>query len=341
MVTQAPHPDGSSLSFRHALARFRSIISRKNRNEKSKSLGSSGIHKVPREIVQLILAFLSIPDQVCFALTCKSLLAAFQFFLEGEKLSLSRLLPRESRLALASNVDERPRVKLLHQLEDDRWKYCPDCWALHPPSACRPPRDRATHSIWQIPHSADILRPICMPYAGEVDICPCRRITFRDKQYIMAKPDPSKVSAADLSRILCYREFCSPASHECTLTEHPKHVIQVETTLWVCEKTQALLVLNRHRINSWPVSTQPPTLSFTEEDTPKSPLPDVLCFSQKTVRKFLQSLYEESGSSFVGWNKSPLCQLRLDVSDLGVSVSVVRSLGKDEWPDRIWARSCR
>ncbi|KAJ5143705.1 uncharacterized protein N7515_002492 [Penicillium bovifimosum] len=331
---------------RHALARFRPKLPkvRLPKNRKNKTSGHSaisGIQKIPHEIFQLIIAFLPIPAQICFALTCKSLLAAFQCFLDGENLSLPQLLPRGDRLALVPNVDECPRVQLLHQLENDRWKYCADCWDLHPLAAFCVPRGRASLAISSSLLSADTLRPICMPYAGEVSICPCRRITFRDKQYLMEQPNFNEMSDSQLSRILYYRQFLYPLTHKCAVTGHPKYVIEVETALRESTHTHTLCVLSRHRVYLRSETTQRPIFSSTWDDTSNTPSGGVPRLPGKTAREFLKSLYEESGSGFVGWNNSRKCRLEFNKHGRGVSVYVVRSLGKEDWPDRDWARQCR
>ncbi|KAJ5542444.1 hypothetical protein N7461_008447 [Penicillium sp. DV-2018c] len=320
-------------------------VSRKNRKDKSSGNScSSGIHQVPLELLQLILAFLSVPDQICFALTCNFLLAAFKYFLEGKGLSLARLLPRGVRLALTPNFDERPRVKLLHQLEDDRWKYCADCWALHPAAACRAPKYRASHAISRSSRSANTISPICMPYAGEVTICPCRKITFPDKQYMMAELK-HKTFASDLPRNRWYLECL--CNHVCEVNGHAKYVIEAETFLWVSGDTRELHVLNLHTVNLRPVSTQPSTLPFTCDTMAKTPdhrIEDVLHLSKENVRKLLQSIYGGSGPSVARWNNSLLSQLASQVvtnwSDRGFEVSLIRNLGRGKWPDRNWAHHC-
>lgn len=87
-------------------------------------------------------------------------------------MQLPQLLPPEKRPILCPNAKKRPRIQLLLQLENNRWKYCSECWSLHPHSMWRTLR-----SIWRLhqkPYcsSCHLLRgqSCYMPYAGEVDI---------------------------------------------------------------------------------------------------------------------------------------------------------------------------
>jgi hypothetical protein len=132
------------------------------------------VQKLPPEVVGVILTYLTEPDQVCFSLSCKYLFACFHFFLQAHDLQLAQLLPPEKRQKLCPNVEKRPRIKLLHQLENSRWKYCSACWSLHPHSAWQDPR--WTWRSYRKPCCFEC-QPLhgqneCMAYAGEGEVCP-------------------------------------------------------------------------------------------------------------------------------------------------------------------------
>lgn len=90
--------------------------------------------KVPLEIVLEIFAHLESSDQICLSLCCKYLYEAFLYLLKLKRLDSARLYPPETRplLCLNNEANERPRTRLLRQLEDKRWKFCNECWFLHP-----------------------------------------------------------------------------------------------------------------------------------------------------------------------------------------------------------------
>lgn len=135
------------------------------------------VHKMPREILDIIFALLSVPDRICFSLTCKHVFSCLQSCLAAQKTQRSLLLPREERTMLCPRPKELPRNQLLLRLENERWIFCNDCWILHP------------RTPWW---SMALLKPYCPEChllqeqpcselsSGEVDICPYLSITARD-----------------------------------------------------------------------------------------------------------------------------------------------------------------
>ncbi len=71
-------------------------------------------------------------DQICFSLSCKYTFCCFQSYVESRGGTLSQLLPLCKRPMLSSNSTKWSRTELLVRLQRDRWKYCNQCWALHP-----------------------------------------------------------------------------------------------------------------------------------------------------------------------------------------------------------------
>lgn len=89
---------------------------------------------------------------------------------------------------LSSNSTKWSRTELLVRLQRDRWKYCNQCWALHPYSAWM-----ALRSNWMLcqqPCSSKCglvgieSRKCSSLYTGEVQMCPCQAITFHQSQHI-------------------------------------------------------------------------------------------------------------------------------------------------------------
>ncbi|EAW08658.1 uncharacterized protein ACLA_095910 [Aspergillus clavatus NRRL 1] len=106
------------------------------------------------------------------ALTCKRLFAISNAILDSKSLRFNRdFAPLFHHYRNGHNF-VTPRWQLVTTLENSRWWACSKCLKLHPRSAFssrelrRKPEDRT-----------------CMlgDLAGIVDLCPCKKLTFRDK----------------------------------------------------------------------------------------------------------------------------------------------------------------
>lgn len=143
---------------------------------------ATSFNKLPFEVLNGIVAHLSKVDQVCLALTCKPLWICFQSNLEAQNLELSRFIPDESRSRCSGTFYSAPRVELLHQIQNKRWKLCRMCWKLHRISALG--SSKILVSKGALPY-----KPSCMPFAGMIDICPCLKYEgeldfFRTVRYV-------------------------------------------------------------------------------------------------------------------------------------------------------------
>jgi len=141
------------------------------------SISQCNVHtlclRIPSEMVALILTFLSTPDQICFSLSCKYVLNCFRSSLKAQGMQLAQLLPPEEHSIICPNVGTKPRIHLLRRLENDRWKYCCECWTLHPQSTLKTHQEPYCFQCQTIHGQNCSNHGICMAYAGEVDICPC------------------------------------------------------------------------------------------------------------------------------------------------------------------------
>ena len=125
-------------------------------------------------ILAEIFKSLELVDQVCFALSCKTLLAAYK-----DIASDKGTIPRQSTtgtyhlpLSLV-NSDDEMRVKLLLQLENCRWLYCAECFLLKPRSIF------TSDAVAGLP-----LERRCTRYDGVMKICPCIHFTRRDRNNV-------------------------------------------------------------------------------------------------------------------------------------------------------------
>ncbi|KAI9924861.1 hypothetical protein MW887_006718 [Aspergillus wentii] len=273
-------------------------------------------------ILSNIFDLLPVLDQVCFALTCKHFYAYFRAYLNNRKLFLPDLF-RETRLILCRNVDieSRARTQLLRRLEDANWKYCFQCWTLHPHSAWQHPKGKSCLDCQQLNGRR------CMPYAGIVDLY---------------NPIGSEVrnERTEYFDGLFYHDTRFGRKdrnirHECTVDVHPQVKLQIRTALGMClwNNGVCLSVHNTYKFHS--ISGILPWRGICPH---KEPL------------KWLERFFNDIGSSFVGWNKDNYdvlvpryfsCHLVWrKVAEAGVfEVTVIRRLGNMKWPDRYWDRN--
>lgn len=293
--------------------------------------------KIPSEILDAIFAILSIPDQICLALSCKRLYAHYLSLIEAKRKPLHQLLPRERRKRLCPHNESknRPRLQLLHQLQNKRWKYCAGCWNLHPPSA------------WSSLHLPGRARPTsrCKPYAGAVDICPCLTISASDKLHLIktlgklkhAEGEPPK-GLKDYSSHVTYQppgaEIPGSLFHACVVTAHP--LAKVEIGSAICVYEGLLLVVNLYMFQiSKDVFTLPADIRT-----------QLLC-PHKKFGKWLRRFFDTAGVKFPGWNKNngfdeaECCCAESPASLRYFEISTVRALGYARWSDKLWKRNSR
>lgn len=309
--------------------------------------------KVPRQIVKMIFDFLGASDQVCFSLSCKYLFACLYSYLETQDVELHQLIPFERRQILVPNAIKQPRIQLLLQLENDRWKYCSECWTLHPV-----PRRQSRRSILLSALKRRKPSPYCsschlfrrqtcpMPCLGEVDICPCLTITFRDKLYLIETCRQARQTQTDGDK---YRESDSDLPsfgqnhkalwHKCTFTDHSSAKVKVTTTLRIDEESNSLHVSNLYNFEFSP--NHPKKALPSDIETP------LMCPHEHTGY-WLDKFFDEAGSNYVGWAKdfSSLSSIQYDMGGWGRSkasdvqrsfqLTIARNLGNDKLPYKIW-----
>ncbi|RHZ45777.1 uncharacterized protein CDV56_103559 [Aspergillus thermomutatus] len=126
--------------------------------------------ELPTELLLEIISHLSVIPETCLALTCKRLFAICGAIFRSVRFSQD-FAPLFHHYRNGHNF-VTTRWQLINILENSRWWACSKCLKLHPRGAFssrelrRKPEDRA-----------------CMlgNFAGIVDLCPCKKLTFRDK----------------------------------------------------------------------------------------------------------------------------------------------------------------
>lgn len=301
------------------------------------------ITEIPSKILDIIFDLLSTPDQICLSLSCKHLYAYYFFFLKARGTSLRELLPREIRPILCRNaeIESRPRIHLLRQLRNERWEYCYECWNLHPRSAWY----RCFLRLFISPYIFSETYPGnlqlygrygCMLVAGQMDICPCLTITFRNKLHLMedfrrSLKDPDGFKAY-YSKILTLRHLDKRpfVTHVCHFDKHRLAKVRILTLLHINKGGLYL--------HAW--------YEFEPKILPEK-TPQALCRAVKTTsicpfkspKKWIRQFFIEAGSSFSGFPFTASFETRRDNKPIHMysfSIFVRRRLGVNKWPDRGW-----
>lgn len=144
-----------------------------------------------------------------------------------------------------------PRIQLLHRLEDKRWKYCSGCWNMHRHSAWRHPSGLSLRSSSDFP---SLRKPMCMPCAGKIDVCPCLTMTIPDKLHLMATLELTKERDPSTRQHYFDGLFYHPVfgrmrrglAHDCTLTSHPLANVSVSVTCFWDQYKNTLKIMTAY-----------------------------------------------------------------------------------------------
>lgn len=286
-------------------AKFRSCLQRQR----------SMLIKIPPEIIDYIFKFLSVLDQICLALSCKSMYTRFLCVLEVQKLRLSELLPPQGRPVMHRNIDDLqnwPRIQLLHRLQDRRWKYCSGCWNLHRHSAWRYPLGSLLRPRSNLPSPR---RPLCMPYAGKFEFCPCLTMTFPDMLHLIGTIKLAKAKDPSTRRYYSIGMFCHPISgrirgmirHVCTFRGHPLADVRVAV---LCSWNETCGSLEIRRIYSFR-KKKPFETHGTKGDSssqlammsPSMPLKTPFMCPHKNSKRWLEQFFAEASTTFSGLSR--------------------------------------
>ncbi|PWY80785.1 hypothetical protein BO94DRAFT_470492 [Aspergillus sclerotioniger CBS 115572] len=128
------------------------------------------ILELPTEILVEIISHLSVLPEACLALTCKRLFSLCATSLSSTQLRFpGDLAPRfhhENNYNFLT-----PRWQFAKLLEGKRWQVCSRCLRLHP---------RASYTSKQLKRMAEDRCCGLGDLGGLVDVCPCKKMTFRD-----------------------------------------------------------------------------------------------------------------------------------------------------------------
>ncbi|KAL2815920.1 cohesin loading factor-domain-containing protein [Aspergillus granulosus] len=128
--------------------------------------------ELPTELLLEIISYLSVLPEACLALTCKRLFAISGAVLDAKSLHFNRDFAPLFHHYRNGHSFATARWQLVKSLEESRWWACSKCLKLHPRSFF-PPRELRRRSDDRTCNLGN--------HAGVVDLCPCKKLTFRDK----------------------------------------------------------------------------------------------------------------------------------------------------------------
>lgn len=237
------------------------------------------------------------------------------------------------------------RICLLRRLQNSRWKFCAQCWTLHPRSIWNiQPFWRLDHKVCSYGCNTLGSRKCYLPYAGEVDMCPCSILNIHHKLQLISlcyhQPLDSKGGvqldskggAQHLTNRSC--KCIEMLQHTCTFNANPIAQVQINVSFSFGCQDQSLRMRTR--------------MLFDFTNSTPSQLEDFwnkrrhICVRENTG-KWVDEFFREAGYLFGGEQDWKPCQwFSWDVSDEGpLEITVNRNLGKREWPSKSWIRNCR
>lgn len=241
--------------------------------------------------------------------------------------------------ALFLGVKEFPwiRIHLLRRLQNSRWKFCAQCWSLHPRSLWNiQPFCRLDHKLCS--HGCHTLgsRKCYLPYAGEFDLCPCSRLNIHHKLQLISlcqqEPLDSKGRFQQLTNRSC--RCIEMLLHACTFNGHPFAQVHINVSVSFGCQDQSLRV-RTHLLFDFTKGTPSQLEKFW--NTRRG-----ICVRENTG-KWMKDFFFEGLNSFCGRMDWAPCQwFSWDVNEVGpLEITLNRNLGTREWPSKGWTRNCR
>lgn len=137
--------------------------------------------RLPDHILHSIYEHLSLVDQVCLSLSCRTFFDLYGSVVKHVEFAFPRLFILRLPMALKSQAVLRNQ--LLLRLQNRRWACCWGCLKLHPR------KEFPWHS-----HLRPSLDRSCTAFAGIADLCPCISLTLRARErlisFLKSSPKP-------------------------------------------------------------------------------------------------------------------------------------------------------
>jgi hypothetical protein len=321
------------------------------------------IQEVPPLVLDEIFCFLlDIPNQLCFALTCRYLYVHYKSFVKTWKsLRLAHLMPHEAKPMFCVNgssieIRHKPRIEFLRRLEDARWKYCSGCWSLHQKSAWEPPPRKAVR--FPLPLIKKINggeQQKCMPYARQIDLCSCWTITFPEKRRLIREATWSELTPLRIMRLPIwhhvppYSKVCHFGRvHSCKFRARPFANLDITSgfALLRCDSK-----LRQISMLSFQIAVKKFLLGRSSEVQSHSRIRirTPTMSPHENLRRWLGQFFAEADSSFSIVGRMEDCEIKechcwrcdcLQTADDNFCFDVVtrRNLGSGKWPEDTWYR---
>lgn len=152
--------------------RLKSWPGTRSRKQQNQEAGRCYLMELPTELLLEITSHLTLIPEAAFALTCKRMFAISGAILSSKSLRFSRdFAPLFHHYRNGHNF-VTPRWQFINLLENSRWRACSKCLKLHP---------RMAFSTRELKSKAECRTCNAGELAGIVDLCPCKKLTFRDK----------------------------------------------------------------------------------------------------------------------------------------------------------------
>lgn len=128
--------------------------------------------ELPTELLLEIISHLTVLPEACLALTCRSLFVISGAILDSKSLHFTPDFAPLFHHYRDKHNFATPRWNFINMLQDNKWQACSRCLKLHPRSAFSP-RELKRNKEDRICNLGEL--------TGLVDLCPCKKLTFRDK----------------------------------------------------------------------------------------------------------------------------------------------------------------
>ncbi|KAJ5252751.1 hypothetical protein N7489_003161 [Penicillium chrysogenum] len=154
------------------MIKMRTWSPKRAKKQQENGHGRCYLMELPTELLLEIISHLTVLPEAAFALTNKRMFAISGEILLSKSLRFNRdFAPLFHHYRNGHNF-VTPRWSFLNLLENSRWKLCSKCLKLHP---------RAAFSSRELRRKPESRTCNVGELAGVVDLCPCKKLTFRDK----------------------------------------------------------------------------------------------------------------------------------------------------------------
>lgn len=279
------------------------------------------ISRLPVEILTEIANILPSRSKLCLTLSCKSFMKTLDA--SGQLLRSPEFQhPQEQVTPLhywnRKHIFTSERWKLLKQLEDDKWYCCAGCQKLHPASDFREDTYR-----W----GAEERTCKFGPQVGIVHLCPCIKMTFRDKlklRSVLKQFRWPKISGSMLAHPQHWHECCYKYS-----SEYGSVTVKLKVTPTI-ETSGNLIIISNYSISG-------PSLCQTLLSVRR------LCCQHRSIFYYIIDLYNLQGAGNQQYRRIMTCKwcsTVFQIAELGEELctfTTIRSLGAGTcYADETW-----